>query len=219
MLMMKETIDILRELFRKPLPGKESQRLMSPSRMFTGDKYPDPSKAINSSVFILLFQKDGELYIPLIKRTEYDGAHSGQISLPGGKYEKSDRDLLDTAYRETAEEIGIPREKILFAGTLTKLYTPNINFNVIPQVGYITGVPEFHIDKREVDRIITLPIDVLVDKSYVKHFEKTVKGKKIFAPYYSYKGDRIWGVTAMILSEFGEMIRNTSLVGRHENAV
>jgi 8-oxo-dGTP pyrophosphatase MutT (NUDIX family) len=216
---MNETIEILKKLFRTPLPGEDSQKLMAPSRIFTGDKYPDPSKAKDSSVFILLFRKNEQLFIPLIKRTEYNGAHSGQISLPGGKYEPGDINLLETAYRETYEEIGIKRENIIYAGTLTTLFIPNSNFNIVPHVGFIINQPEFHTSKREVQRLITLPIDVLTDRSYVKHFERTVNGKKIFAPYYSYKGDKIWGATAMILSEFGEMIRHSSLVGRHENAV
>ena len=216
---MNETIEILRKLFRSPLPGKESQMLMSPSRIFTGDKYPDPSQARDSSVFILLFQENDQFFIPLIKRAEYDGAHSGQISLPGRKYEPGDNDILETAYRETYEEVGIVREDIVYAGTLTTLFIPNSNFNVVPHVGFITGSPEFHTSKREVDRLITLPINVLTDRSYVKQFERTVNGITIFAPYYSYREDKIWGATAMILSEFGEMIKHTTLMSRHENAV
>ncbi len=214
---MQDTIKILKELFSKPLPGKESQRLMSPSRIFTGDKYPDPKDARDSSVFILLFKKNGELYIPLIKRTEYVGAHSGQISLPGGKFEQGDITLLETAFRETREEIGIPRENIVYAGTLTTLYIPNSNFNVVPHVGVLTCEPDFKPNSREVERIITIPLKVLVDKSYVKHFERTVNGKVILAPYYSFDGNRIWGATAMILSEFGEMIKHSSLIHTSED--
>jgi len=214
---MQDTIKILKKLFREPLPGLSSQRLMSPSRIFTGDKYPDPKEAKDSSVFILLFQKNEELFIPLIKRTEYNGAHSGQISLPGGKYEHSDITLLETAFRETQEEIGISREKITYAGTLTTLYIPNSNFNVVPHVGVLTGEPDFRPNTREVERMITLPLNVLVDKSYVKHFERTVKGKTIQAPYYSFEENRIWGATAMILSEFAEMIKRSSLVHKSED--
>jgi len=214
---MQGIVEILRELFQNPLPGKDSHRLMAPSRIFTGEKYPDPRFAKDSSVFIILFKKDGQIYIPLIKRTEYVGAHSGQISLPGGKYEPTDKSLLDTAYRETEEEIGISREMITYTGTLTTLYIPNSNFNVVPHVGVLNGEPIFTPNKREVERIITLPLRILTDNSSIKRFERTVHGKVISAPYYSYKDNRIWGATAMILSEFAEMIKHSSLIGETED--
>ena len=214
---MQETLEILKELFAKPLPGKESQRLMSPTRIFTGDKYPDPRQARDSSVFIILFQKEGQLYFPLIKRAEYAGPHSGQISLPGGKYELNDGNILETAYRETEEEIGISREDITYAGTLTTLYIPNSNFNVIPHVGVLSGEPDFRLNTREVEKLITLPLKVLVDSSYVRHFDRTVNGKTISAPYYAYEDNRIWGATAMILSEFAEMIKHSALAGKTED--
>jgi len=216
---MQETHEILKRLFQGPLPGKESQLLMSPSRIFTGDKYPDPGTARDSSVFILLFQSDDRLFIPLIKRTEYNGAHSGQVSLPGGKFEPEDGSLLETAFRETEEEIGIARDKIIYVGTLTTLFIPNSNFNVVPHVGVLSEVPVFDINKREVERMITLPLDVLTDSSCVKNFERVVNGKTILAPYYSYNGDRIWGATAMILSEFGELIKRSPLAQKVQKAV
>lgn len=153
----------------------------------------------------------------MIKRTEYNGAHSGQISLPGGKYEQGDITLLETAFRETKEEIGIPCEDITFIGTLTTLYIPNSNFNVVPHVGVLSGEPDFRLNSREVERIIILPLKVLVDKHFVKHFERTVNGKTILAPYYSFEENRIWGATAMILSEFAEMIKHSSLMHKSED--
>ena len=76
------------------------------------------------------------LYIPFIQRPQYNGAHSGQISLPGGKSEPHDIDILTTALRETQEEIGIPSYEINVLGNLSPIYIPNSNFNVLPFVSY-----------------------------------------------------------------------------------
>ena len=214
---MPATVEILNNLFSKPLPGVKAQELMSASKRFTGVKKPDPEKARDSSVFILLFRNNKKWYFPLIKRTEYNGAHSGQISLPGGKYEPTDGDLIHTAYRETFEEIGIQPHVITYIGTLTPLYIPNSNFNVTPHVGLISSTPQFRRNKREVDEIITLPVNVLLDKSGIKHFTREINNTVITAPYYPFRNHKIWGATAMILSEFAEIIRNSPLFTSHTN--
>ncbi len=207
---MLVTVEILKNLFTRPLPGVKAQKLMSPSNRFTGNTQPDPGLAKESSVFILLFQENGEWYIPLIKRTEYNGAHSGQVSLPGGKREQQDKDILQTAYRETEEEIGISSDVITYIGTLTTLYIPNSNFNVIPHVGVLNSTPTFNRNPREVEEIINLPFSTLLNKSKIKCFEREINNININAPYYCCNEHIIWGATAMILSEFAEAIKNGS---------
>lgn len=204
---MPITAEILKDIFSRSLPGERAQKLMSPSSRFTGSVQPDPNSAKESSVFILLYQENNEWYIPLIKRTVYNGAHSGQVSLPGGKRERQDNDILQTAYRETVEEIGISSKAITYVGTLTTLYIPNSNFNVIPQVGILNSTPTFSRNSREVEQIINLPLACLLDKSNIKHFERKINGINISAPYYHYDEYIIWGATAMILSEFKEIVK------------
>ncbi len=206
------TIERLRKLFTKPLPGIKAQQLMSPSNRYTVNNSLVPGEARESSVFILLFQDEGEWHIPLIKRPVYNGAHSGQVSLPGGKKESNDKNLLQTAYRETEEEIGIAPDLIDYAGTLTTLYIPNSNFNVTPQVGLISSNPVFKKDPQEVEEIIKLPFSALFDRSAVRYFERNVNSHTISAPYYCCDEHIIWGATAMMLSEFAEVIRESSLL-------
>ena len=84
-----------------------------------------------SAVLILLcVNHTGQTFIPLIERMSYDGAHSGQISLPGGKFEERDINLQTTALRECEEEIGIKGVAIL--GSLTELFIPVSQFKVQP---------------------------------------------------------------------------------------
>ncbi len=212
LLMMPITAEILKDIFTRPLPGVEAQKLMSPSSRFTGSVQPDPNLAKESSVFILLFQENGEWYIPLIKRTEYNGAHSGQISLPGGKREQQDKDILQTAYRETEEEIGISSDMITYIGTLTTLFIPNSNFNVIPHVGILKSTPTFQREPEEVEEIIKLPFLSLFNKAMIKSFERKINNHTINAPYYCCNEHIVWGATAMILSEFAEVIKESTLL-------
>ena len=108
---------ISREL-EKPLPGERAQYRMAPSSRRL-KKYPPPEK--EAAVLILLFPSDDDIFITFIRRAEYEGAHSGQISFPGGMVEMTDLSMEDTARRETAEETGIDPLKINLIGKLTPL--------------------------------------------------------------------------------------------------
>src|SRR5688572_27853183 len=85
-----------------------------------------------SSVLVLLYPARDIVYTPLILRASYSGSHSGQISFPGGKFDKEDADLGCTALREAKEEIGIDPGKITLIGELATLYIPPSGFLVHP---------------------------------------------------------------------------------------
>jgi len=200
-------IDHLKQLLKGPLPGVEAHNLMAPPVRFTGNIVPNPADARLSSVLILLFKKSGQWTIPFIQRPVYDGVHSGQISFPGGKCEAGDPDHLFTALRETREEIGIDPHLVQPLGELTPLYIPNSNFYVYPQVGWLDEEVDFVPDPLEVEEIIEVSVDRLLDRRYTKTFTRKVNEVTISAPYYDAAGRKIWGATAMILSEMLEIVR------------
>src|SRR3989337_1650699 len=105
------------------------------------------------SVLILLYEENGEIKFPLIKRPDYIGAHGGQVSLPGGKTEPGE-DSIQTALRETKEEIGIPGEQINVLGRLTEFHVIPSNYMITPVVASLTGDPVFIPDPYEVSKII-----------------------------------------------------------------
>ncbi|MBK3518297.1 NUDIX hydrolase [Carboxylicivirga marina] len=208
---MKKEIDILTRALSKPLPGIEAQRLMSPSVRFTGHTKYDSSKARISSVLILLYKKNDEWCIPLIQRPKYDGAHSGQVSFPGGKLEEGDRSFLDTALREAEEEVGINRNELSFIAELSSLYIPNSNFIVYPQVCVTEFEPLFIPDRREVESIIEVPICQLLAPDTVDRFQRNINGTIVDAPFYKIDDYMIWGATAMMLSEFLSLVEKSGL--------
>lgn len=189
----------LKKRLNEDLPGISSQLLMAPA----GSRMPKGSgKPVNAGVLILLFPQDGELSTVFIKRTEYPGPHSGQISFPGGKTEKRDRSPVDTALRETSEETGIDMNRISVLGTLTPLFIPVSNTEVTPVVGYSEIQPLFKISLEEVEYLIIVPLRVLSAKNIRTERTLSINGFTIDAPGYKIKNEFIWGATAMILSEF-----------------
>ncbi|MFO7922634.1 MAG: CoA pyrophosphatase [Bacteroidales bacterium] len=179
-----------------------SQYKMAP---FTHNEYAASMDTGTAGVLVLLFPRKGDLFTLLIKRTEYPGPHSGQISLPGGKSDKTDKSQIETALREAREETGIEPENITVLGTLTPLYIPVSNLEVLPVVGYTELQPEFRINKSEVEYLIHVPLQHLIRKNTATEKPLKVRGKSIHAPGYLVENEYVWGATAMILSEFIEI--------------
>lgn len=191
-----------------PLPGLESQMRMAPEgrRELKLGMNEKPA-----SVMLLLFPEEGNIRIVFIKRNDYDGMHSGQISFPGGRAETYDKNMAQTALRETYEEIGITSKEIEIIGRLSTLHIPVSNFVVYPFVGYINKKPEFKPDPKEVKFVITANLSVFLEPSTLIKEEWELFGELIKVPFFNVENQKIWGATAMILSEFIEVILKSGL--------
>jgi 8-oxo-dGTP pyrophosphatase MutT (NUDIX family) len=192
------------------LPGEKAQMIMGSGIRLKELRFmPVNENTKKSGVMILLYPAENTIYSVLILRTKYNGTHSGQVALPGGKAEISDKDLVETALRETHEEIGIDRADIHVVGQITRLYIPPSNYIVFPTVGYMTKKPSFVPDPTEVKDIIEYPLATLLDEKTVKTKPFKINDEITFtAPYFDIGGNVVWGATAMILSEFKEILRS-----------
>ncbi len=209
--MKDNIIDRIKERLRAKLPGEKARQVMAPLRIPEHKPLPGTKKA---GVLILVFPRKGELSTILIKRTEYPGPHSGQISFPGGKTERGDGSQIDTALREAYEETGIAPEKITVLGVLTPLYISVSNLEVLPVVGFSEKQPEFMIDPREVEYLVYLPLKELSQPDLIIEKKLSVNGFSIKAPGYALNNEFIWGATAMILAEFAEVISEAARTTR-----
>ena len=203
----KNYIQKLKTQLELNLPGEQAQLKMAPPDRPRQDT--DQSTR-NAGVLILLYPFENDIYTVLIQRPEYNGAHSGQISLPGGKFEfDKDISLVDTAFRETHEEIGVNRKEIHFVGQLTRLFIPVSNNLVQPFIGCLSYKPTFVPDPREVDEIYPIRLSDLLDPQCILKDEIILSNRKsIIAPFYKVNSLQVWGATAMILSEFFEIHKN-----------
>ncbi|HDR88955.1 MAG TPA: CoA pyrophosphatase [Bacteroidetes bacterium] len=209
---MKKLIDILSRELKKPLPGLSGQNRMASfdrSRLRFPTEPGDNSRT--AAVLLLLYPRHGKIFTVFIQRPSYPGIHGGQISLPGGKSEPGDLSPEDTALRETREEIGITPSRVLLLGKLSPLYIPASDTVVQPVVGAVTKPPAFRPDPTEVEFVIETALEELLDPQAVHHKMEIWEGHKLHIPYYNLTGYHLWGATAMILSEFIELLQRSGL--------
>jgi len=213
-MIFSEFINKLTHELALPLPGMQVQlRMTSNRRSREMMEFRHPERAFKSSVLILLYpgKENTQPSFVVILRPTYEGIHSGQISLPGGRFEEKDEDLVQTALRETHEEIGIDPAYVTIIGKLTELYIPPSNYMVQPFVGFTNELPLFHPQPEEVEKIIEIPVRHLLDENNLVQKEISIGEIHFSAPSFDIGGTTIWGATAMILNEFKEILLNTGL--------
>lgn len=158
---------------------------------------------IHAAVLIPLFKGDNGYEVLFTERTHKVEHHKGQISFPGGAVESKDKNYKATALRETHEEVGLMTEDVEVLGQLDDELTVASSFIVHPFVGRIPYPYDFIINRDEVERIITVPLELFFEENSDKHpssieFENfTYRG-----PAYRYDDVTIWGATAMIMKHF-----------------
>lgn len=199
----EELVDKLEDRLGKPLPGAaahEPFRAVPVSGVMPRFEHKLPPRP--GSVLILLYPgEDGQGLFPLIKRPDYLGAHSGQISFPGGKAEPGET-YVETALREAQEEIGVNPAKIKVIGRLSDFFVIPSNFLVVPVLAYADLRPVFRPDPREVSRVLEADLSSIVPESGIRKKEILAAGQfRMVAPHFEVEGEIVWGATAMMLSE------------------
>ena len=197
----------LKITINKDLPGEESHQKM---RVIYDQSIELPFSKINSTqaaVLILLYLADNEIYFFLTKRTDELKHHKGQISLPGGTQEGNEK-LIDTALRETQEEIGINKTSISIIGTITPLFVPVTGFMIYPFIGYSLNKLNPKPDPVEVATIFSVNISDLLNKENQTTEKRNIRGYDVQVPYFKLNDYQVWGATSMILSEFRDLIKS-----------
>lgn len=157
---------------------------------------------VPAAVLLLLFEKEGEYYLLFTKRTEDVEYHKGQISFPGGAYEAGDGDLLATAFRECGEEIGIRADDVEVLGQLDDTPTRATHFLVSPFVASLPYPYDFKVNRREIEKLIEVPLSALLDKDRFIEDYQVRQGELVPVYFYLYGDHVIWGATARILKQF-----------------
>ncbi len=199
------------------LPGQPVQLTMAPD--IRKDQIRGMGKGhepVKSSVMILIYPGvEGSAKSVFIQRPKYDGVHSGQISFPGGRLDPDDEDMMQTALRETHEEIGISPDQVEVIGQLSELYIPPSNHLVSPFAGLLSKMPVFCPDPIEVACIIEVELgDFLSGNNKTESIIKLADGEIVNTPCYKTGEHIIWGATAMILAEFISLFNSAFRVVR-----
>ncbi|MCT4560044.1 MAG: CoA pyrophosphatase [Crocinitomicaceae bacterium] len=208
---MRPWDDILTSDLFKVLPGEEAHLELSPlGRQKSSEALKGATSYRNSAVAVHILASN-EPQILLTQRSSYQGAHSGQISFPGGKMEPSDPNPIFTARRESFEETGLPLESGLELGELTEVYIPVSKFLVKPFVFLHPTVDwNWKKDDREVDEIFFLPLEKLLDDNLRQSTHIDLGNGMLLKniPCFNYENKIIWGATAIVLNEFKQLIKN-----------
>ena len=162
-----------------------------------------------AAVLALLYPgEDGAARIVLIERPSYDGHHSGEIALPGGKVEPGDADPPGTALREAAEEVGLDpvAAGVRVVGQLDRLWIPVSDFHVTPVVALASGRPRLTPSDAEVARILEPPVARFLPDARIDVVERTVGTWPLRYGHFELDGRSVWGMTARVLSQLGAVL-------------
>ena len=154
-----------------------------------------------AAVLLLMYPKDGEYCILLNKRSETVEHHKGEISFPGGAKDPEDRDFLETALRESHEEMGIKPADVAVLGQLDDVTTRS-GFKVQVYVGTIDYPYNFKPSDIEIAELLEVPLSVLRDPASLRVDTRWEEGREVNSYSYAYNGHLIYGATARILQQF-----------------
>lgn len=148
-----------------------------------------------AAVLLPILEYKDELNVLFTVRASHLKHHAGQVSFPGGKQESYDSSLIDTALRETQEEVGLAPIDVEIIGNLP-LYRTVSRYEVLPYIGFVSAPTKLILDKNEVDSTFEVPLSFLLDKqNHLIHWVKRKNGQ--FPIYFiPWKQHHIWGATA-----------------------
>jgi len=151
-----------------------------------------------ASVLVPIVARSETLTVLFTRRTAHLRAHSGQISFPGGRVEPQDVGPIETALRETQEEIGLARERIELIGTLPEYHT-RTGYRITPVVGVVAPPFVLEADPQEVDAVFEVPLSFLLDPRNHQRHTRAFEGRMISYFAMPYGEHYIWGATAAML--------------------
>ena len=167
----------------------------------------------HAGVLVPLMMDGGRWDVVFTKRTNTVEHHKGQISFPGGAVDEEDSSVEETVLREVHEEIGIPREEVEILGRIDDTLTMVSSFLIHPYVGLVPRAYQFRVNKKEVERIIRIPLEIFhpeISGSRGSAFE--YEGEIYYGPTFEYQDEVIWGATAKIMLNFMEIVGSRILL-------
>jgi len=171
-----------------------------------------PENFRRAAVLIPIIERENKWTLIFTRRTSNVSKHRGEISFPGGRFNKDlDKNLVDTALRETEEEIGIKHISVI--GQINDISTIS-KYIVTPVIGYIVDNSEINhqtINAFEIDYMLEVPLSRLTDSEiYSQKHVSHKSGSVLDVPFFDYDGEVIWGATGRILVNFLTKINKLS---------
>ncbi len=146
--------------------------------------------------------RDAGASLLLIRRAATGGRHPGQMAFPGGRYEPVvDATLLDTALRESEEEVGLSPSDVSVVGALAERRTYSSEFVVTPFVGWIPADYPFRAQQREVAAMVRTPLAVFGEHHRRRSIRREFRGRSVVMSGVEVGEDVVWGLTLDVIDE------------------
>ena len=149
--------------------------------------------------------EEQEPHLILIERNQYDGHHSGQMALPGGKMDPTDQDLRETAAREVLEEIGVEIDSTSLE-YITEHWIHVSNYWMTAFSIRINKKLSYDLNKREINRIFEIPVAFFKHPDAMDFHELQYMNEAVIAPRFYYESEEIWGATAIMLYQLIQLL-------------
>jgi 8-oxo-dGTP pyrophosphatase MutT (NUDIX family) len=166
----------------------------------------EPGERLPAAVLLLIVYRDGEPNLVFTKKTETVPHHKGQFAFPGGLVGAGDASRVETALREAQEEVGLDPAAVEVLGVMDDAPTATTGFVITPVVGLCAAVPVLAPDGREIERVLEVPLRLLVEPGVFREEWWEREGRPHQVLFYTVGEDVIWGATARILKEFLELL-------------
>jgi 8-oxo-dGTP pyrophosphatase MutT (NUDIX family) len=204
------TPDDVRRRFADAIAGtrasdRQTIALMRGDHSLVPGGAPPATVLTPAAVLVPLVMRPEELTVLLTQRTPHLAAHAGQISFPGGSVEPVDVDSIDTALRETTEEVGLPRDHVEIVGRLDT-YVTSTGFEVTPVVGLVRAPYPMKLDPFEVAEVFEVPLAFIIDPANHQRESREFKGRMRTFFVLPYQNRYIWGATAGMLVNLSEVL-------------
>mgnify|MGYP001256856916 CR=1 FL=1 len=136
--------------------------------------------------------------------------HGGEVAFPGGRRDPEDRSLLQTALRESQEEVGLDPHCVQVIGSLSQLVSRH-GIEVTPYVGIVPQGLNYSANAGEIDSIFAVPLDFFAEDMRETTHRIDYLGKSWYVPSYRFRDYKIWGLTAVMVVELVNLLYDRKL--------
>lgn len=152
-----------------------------------------------ASVLVVIYGKNPNIL--MTKKSRHLRVHAGEIAFPGGKLDESDGDMLDTALRESQEELGLHVSRSQVIGQLEQSSTQNRRFSIMPFVCVLDSLPKIRRND-EVEQVLEIPAVPLFKTLHVDRMH--AGSEQMYA--FTFREHLIWGASARILKQITDIL-------------
>ena len=160
-----------------------------------------------ASVLIIIYGKDP--FVIMTEKAKNLKVHAGEIAFPGGKYHERDYDLLETAIRETKEELGLEVQKEQVIGQLNNVFTLNSKYKITPFIAILDTIPSLKANS-EVESILHIPLVSFLNTMDEDNLPEHRSIREMYT--FTFEKHNVWGASARMLRQINVLLSVKNLL-------